>query len=173
MRPSAPTARALLALAALCAPAGCNSDHCTEWFEGWPRTAAPPVRCCPDWRAACGDVCPDYDRDRMNCGACGRTCDATQSCVSGECACFAGGALCPGAGCVALSRDPAHCGACGRACAPSQVCANGSCACPANGALCPVHGCVDLLTDRRNCGGCGRACGDSRVCVASTCRLPE
>ena len=37
MRPSAPTARALLALAALCAPAGCNSDHCTEWFEGWPR----------------------------------------------------------------------------------------------------------------------------------------
>jgi len=91
-----------------CAPAGCSSDHCTEWFEGWPRTAAPPVRGCPDWRAACGDVCPDDNRDRMNCGACGRACDRDQSCVSGGCVGFPGGSLCPGAGCVGLGFDPAQ-----------------------------------------------------------------
>jgi len=57
--------------------------------------------------------------------ACSPLCVAPQTCVSGQCACPSGQALC-GAACVDITTT-AHCGGCNTACAATQVCLAGTC----------------------------------------------
>jgi hypothetical protein len=104
----------------------------------------------------CGNVCVDLQTDASNCGACGVTCSARESCVNGRCTCTSSAATCPGGGsccsglCVNLQVDVGNCGACGHRCAARQSCCNGTC--------------VSLFTNS-NCGACGRACPPGSFCV--------
>jgi cytochrome c peroxidase len=75
----------------------------------------------------CGTTCVNLVIDPMNCGACGRVCDAVQSCEMGTCI----SAMCPlplapcGQLCVDFANDPMNCGGCGHVCA--TYCMNGLC----------------------------------------------
>lgn len=124
--------------------------------------------------------------DKLNCGACGRTCSTlgvlSLSCSGGLCTSSCTGnrgncnrPLAPGAddGCEAdLSTNPDNCGACGRACSNDHVstrtCSGSLCTstCQAGYGNCQLppgaladDGCeANLNTSPDNCGGCGRAC---------------
>lgn len=90
--------------------------------------------------------------DRVNCGACGRTCGNTEQCVAGACV--------PG---------------CAGGCGSGGVCNAGACVmCPSGRVAC-ANTCRDLLTDRANCGACGAACpqpaGATVACVNGGCAL--
>jgi cytochrome c peroxidase len=75
----------------------------------------------------CGTTCVNLVIDPMNCGACGRVCDAVESCEMGTCI----SAMCPlplapcGQLCVDFANDPMNCGGCGHVCA--TYCMNGLC----------------------------------------------
>jgi hypothetical protein len=92
----------------------------------------------------CQLACAHLDRDAQNCGSCGLTCPAGQTCQNGLCngltACGPGHAgsfcdldaglsflCCPGLGCIDTSQDPQNCGACNVACISGQSCTAGSC----------------------------------------------
>lgn len=90
---------------------------------------------CPPGLTACGSVCRDTNADPLNCGACGTTCTASQTCRGGVCvdipctcspACPPGQIECNGS-CVDTTNDPNNCGGCGVACAPGQICTNSIC----------------------------------------------
>jgi hypothetical protein len=107
----------------------------------------------------------------MNCGACGRTCGATQRCEGGACVCPAGQTAC-GTSCATTATDVANCGACGNACAMGQACAMGACACPAGQTVCGAGAaarCLNTATDVNHCGRCGRACAAGESCVGGVC----
>lgn len=78
----------------------------------------------------------DLASDRANCGRCGFSCDASNTCVAGSCVarCLPGETRC-GGGCVDTSVDPSHCGACGATCAEGAVCCDGACVAPADTSL--------------------------------------
>jgi outer membrane protein assembly factor BamB len=130
------------------------------------------------------------ETDPMNCGACGRSCDAphsTNACSAGTCtlvACDPSFGDCDAlaaTGCEAdFQTSAAHCGGCGRACpgasAPHTTasCAAGTCgfACAAGYADCDgtmTNGCETDITTTAACGACDRACAAGEVCVASAC----
>jgi hypothetical protein len=98
----------------------------------------------------CGDKCVDASRDPANCGNCGVTCGASQTCCGS---------------CVDLQADVHDCGACGHSCLGPGVastdawCAAGVCQC-ANTATAKDCGgtCVNTTTDRAHCGDCTTAC---------------
>jgi len=133
---------------------------------------------CPDNFDVCDSACVDTRNDVNNCGGCGTTCNADQTCNNGTCvaACDTGLDLCDGA-CADLQSDPTHCGSCTNACAPGEVCALGDCAqfCP--GDLTDCSGaCVDTDTNRFNCGGCddgagSNTCAAGEICNAGACEL--
>jgi hypothetical protein len=115
---------------------------------------------CPLNKTACGETCADLTASAQNCGACGHPCDATESCINGQCVvdmCTGGKTNCAGT-CTATSTDPANCGACGDACGGGRNCVNGGCQCPQSLTLCG-SACVNLVTDSSNCGACGHSCG--------------
>ena len=143
--------------------------------------------CTSDLRL-CNDRCTSLATDPANCGACGHSCAAGESCNGGACSCDAtacsgaswegkrsAGTVCDNA-CVDLASDPANCGACGNACAAGLVCTTSdggstSCAsaCAGTGQAVCGHACVNLQTHRWNCGACGRSCGSKECCVAGRC----
>jgi hypothetical protein len=146
----------------------------------------PDVDPCPIPRLTCDGTCVDPSADPRNCGGCGMSCPAGQSCDAGACtlhcdgeqaACGAGAA----AYCAPLASDPANCGTCGNACPQGQACDAGACTlrCEGGRTTCGAGAgqhCADLAADRANCGACGRACADGetcgdRVCVAPACIL--
>jgi hypothetical protein len=95
---------------------------------------------------ATGLYCADPARDRNNCGACGKICDANAICVSGQC-------------------QP---GATGDGGAPPPTCVQPQMTCTdPNGQ--PI--CVDVTIDRNNCGKCGQVCPAMQGCVQSVCKL--
>ena len=74
--------------------------------------------------------------DELNCGACGHTCGAAESCIAGACvtdvSCESGQTVCGGS-CVDVAKDSAHCGACDARCELGTACAGGTClALPSN-----------------------------------------
>jgi alpha-tubulin suppressor-like RCC1 family protein len=63
-----------------------------------------------------------------HCGACGRSCPASQTCSSGACVdrCPIGLSFC-GGNCIDTQTSNAHCGACGNVCGEGQFCRAGAC----------------------------------------------
>ncbi len=120
-----------------------------------------------------------------NCGACGMSCGAMESCTpAGECQCGSTTAA-PGTGracgtnescCSGTCRNlnqTSNCGACGVSCGPMETCASGSCRCDGQSGTggvgggprctggttcCPSAGCRDTANDVNHCGGCGNSC---------------
>lgn len=127
------------------------------------------------------------------CGDCGVTCAALETCTSvGQCRCgprfgtIGGGPACGadetccGDGCFDLDDTESRCGACDASCAPGERCQGGRCACgsslgaPGGGAVCDGAccdgACVDTARDVTNCGACGVTCGVGEICQAGECR---
>ncbi len=121
--------------------------------------------------------------DATNCGGCGASCPANESCYDGLCVCGGDGnpyARCDGA-CIRTDRSEDHCGACGNDCPVGDVCVGSTClhgdgdSCPqcAPDSLCcaGAAACVDPLWDAANCGGCGQACAEGESCEEGRCVL--
>ncbi|MHB8419082.1 MAG: hypothetical protein ACYDCL_13475 [Myxococcales bacterium] len=92
----------------------------------------------------CGTGCVDPGTDPANCGACGRVCGVSESCLGGGCG-FDSCATHPG--------DPCHFDGGG------VLSQGGSCA----------AGCVDTAGDPSNCGGCGVICPAGADCAGGLC----
>jgi outer membrane protein assembly factor BamB len=126
---------------------------------------------CPPPATECGSACVNTATDAANCGDCGRSCSAGQTCSDGVCGfvCLGAATRC-GNKCVLLDDDPANCGACGEACAPGAACASGACSlvCPGGASHCG-GACVNTASDPQNCGGCGEVCQAGQVCSQGTC----
>ena len=130
---------------------------------------------CATGQSLCGGVCVDTSSSTTNCGVCGTTCAATETCVASACTCTTGLVRCR-ASCVNVSSDPMNCGACaasgGAVCPAPEVCRTGTCA-PDCGTLTDCNrSCVYPTTDLLNCGACGNVCSGGRACVAGTCTCP-
>jgi hypothetical protein len=131
---------------------------------------------CADPLTQCGDVCVDLTADGENCGACGTTCAADQSCSASKCTCGGGGAMLCGGSCVDTTTDTANCGGCGSACDSGSICTAGACTatCGAPFTSCTDQAtsktyCADTQTDFANCGTCGNACPLLSTCSLGTC----
>src|SRR5262249_39715886 len=88
---------------------------------------------CNQGYAPCDGGCAALSNDDLNCGACGKVCDATTgyACVNGTCLCGASAewGLCPtdgGSACVDTLTDPHNCASCGHDCGALQ-CVGGTC----------------------------------------------
>ena len=81
-----------------------------------PSDQEPPA--CDMGQTRCGGVCVDTQSNSSNCGGCGTTCAAGQTCRAGSCQadmmCMTGQTLC-GTTCVDTTNDVANCGSCGNA----------------------------------------------------------
>lgn len=122
---------------------------------------------CPGTLVNCGGACRDLSTDSTSCGACGRSCNAGEACVSGVCTCT-GGTTCGGR-CVDTKTDSRNCGSCGNACpAATAACVGGACTCPSTAKLCGGN-CTDVQNNYNNCGDCGVQCGDAEACIAGKC----
>ena len=108
-------------------------------------TAMPGTESCNTLDDDCDgrtDETTNLQTDNANCGACGRTCAAGETCCAGACR--------------NLATDSMNCGACGApACAEGQTCCNGMC--------------LDTAQDEMNCGMCGRACANGETCCGGSC----
>lgn len=79
-----------------------------------------------DAASAKGPYCANLTNDPQNCGLCGKTCSATQTCLSGSC-CNAGEVSCNNA-CTVLADDKMNCGKCGNVCSgATPYCSGGVC----------------------------------------------
>ncbi len=78
----------------------------------------------------CPNGCRNLRTDESNCGMCGRSCGAAQSCTAGVCGggggCAAPRTMC-GASCVDTNIDEAHCGRCDNPCPGAESCSAGMC----------------------------------------------
>ena len=140
------------------------------------------------------------DSDALNCGACGKICDAgngTPNCVQGKC----GVSICPDGfgdcdgdpsnGCeVNLTNDPLNCKVCGSSCPVGNnqpACVNSACTvgtCDSSHADCNSvvkDGCeTNIVNDVNHCGTCDITCTignatakcDNKTCKVSTCTAP-
>lgn len=167
-----------------CGP-GVTPDH-TKWTCAM---SSCDLQCAPGFGNCNNDFCGDgcevlLGNDPANCGACGHSCEAGQTCHKGTCLCPAGTTNCDGS-CVDLVTDAANCGQCGYACAglPSSmgtggpVCVGGECSyvCFPGFADCDHridNGCeANLATSQRHCGSCTTRCdvAAGQPCVGGTC----
>lgn len=127
--------------------------------------------CLPN-EALCNCTCIDITHDPNNCGGCGITCVAGQTCSGGSC--IGGGCsgmltMC-GSSCVNTQLDSANCGSCGNACPTGTTCSSGVCGsnCVAPYTMCGSS-CVDTSNDPTNCGSCGHACASGEICRSGAC----
>jgi Stigma-specific protein, Stig1 len=143
---------------------------------------------CASSQEACDGLCTNLRSDPENCGTCGTTCGASESCVRGSCVrvgCSTGQVECDGS-CTSLQTDPLHCGNCGTACDAGELCASGACVATCPVGQLPCDGtCINPATDRQYCGatdcneaaqggagggGDGEACSSEELCVDGTCQ---
>jgi len=87
---------------------------------------------CPLGEEFCNGRCVNtlsYMNDDNNCGRCGNSCSAGQSCRGGFCSCAVGSTSCNGT-CISdgqLMSDNNNCGRCGNMCSIGQTCMGGTC----------------------------------------------
>jgi len=118
----------------------------------------------------CSGACVATKSDPMNCGVCGKTCQANETCEAGLCTCTTGLTKCAGT-CVDLSQNHDNCGACGKKCGDG-VCAASACSCQVGTTSCGSSGllsCKDTSADANNCGGCNKRCMGGALCENSGC----
>ncbi|MDC0739897.1 MXAN_6577-like cysteine-rich protein [Polyangium mundeleinium] len=142
------------------------------WTAACGDDPAPPPACAGG-TTSCNGTCVNVAADAQNCGACGTTCSADETCSDGACVldCVSGQTTC-GSTCVDTSKDLANCGACGNPCAAGEVCSNGTCALSCQASLSDCSGtCVDTSKDLANCGACGNPCAAGEVCSNGACAL--
>ena len=132
--------------------------------------APPATSTCAEGTTQCDGNCVSLATSPTNCGACGTTCDATRTCVAGQCVCQGNLTSCDGF-CVNLAVDGNNCGACGNVCA-GQVCSAGACSNECTTGTACGTSCVDLESDSRNCGACGSECPAGLVCQGGDCTCP-
>lgn len=181
----------------ICGPGASPAN--TTWVC---ETSACALDCKPGYgncnKNLCLDGCEiDLATDPGNCGSCGHTCDAGQTCAGGTCLCPPGQTNC-GDICVDLTNDVTNCGRCGNYCpgptggssspfrAPtpkggSPLCKEGSCSyvcfpgfADCDGAL--SNGCeININTDPHHCGGCDSKCNlpAGQPCVLGQCLTKE
>jgi hypothetical protein len=125
---------------------------------------------CSTGLVPCGGACVDIRIDEANCGGCGTTCLAGETCDYGLC-CADGLEHC-GDVCVdpaTYAADAANCGGCGVACG-TGTCVDGICQCE-GATRCdgqtPV--CRDVESDELNCLGCGNVCPSGATCTPAGC----
>ena len=137
-----------------CLATACDATNCQVCD---PIKGACVSTCTTQGQGCCNGVCTDLNTV-TNCGACGTTCAAGQSCVNGVCeaVCTAPQTLCNGT-CVNLTTDANNCGSCGTKCSSGQGCCNGVCT---------------ALNTTTNCGSCNNVCRAPRVCCGGECKLP-
>jgi hypothetical protein len=118
-----------------------------------------PSQQCDTGDVSCGGSCVDVSTDSSNCGQCGVTCAATQSCCNYVC--------------VEVSSDSENCGSCGNKClggAKGQTCLNSVCTCMTGETLCSsAGGCIDTATNENNCGACQKVCSTNEGCTGGKC----
>ena len=147
-------------------PGKCSSGCvCCEYGNGNTR-CVPAGGCtgtvaCPTGSTPCNGRCITLDSlqtDPANCGSCGITCPAVQTCVGGTCSCPAGAEFCNGA-CldpIIFQSDENNCGGCGNSC-PGDACAIPSCldgSCGTEPVTCDdFDPCTDNICDPDQ-GGC-------------------
>ncbi len=122
--------------------------------------------CCDD-ASVCNGTCINLHKDANHCGACGKSCTASEICSGGTCVgCPSTSTQCKDQ-CADLTQDPFNCGGCGKTCAASQTCVAGACS-ACTGLLCS-NICVDARTDTNNCGACGVTCDAGQCCHDGAC----
>jgi hypothetical protein len=136
-------------------------------------TVGSGVACCTAEETNCSGACVNFDDDELNCGACGKQCEAGESCLGGLC-CAPGQTNC-GNQCVDTLTDADNCGGCagggGQVCSGTNpFCSGGNCAasCNVGYELCG-NDCVDLSTDPGRCGDCNIQCAANEVCNNGQC----
>lgn len=161
---------AFLAVLGLAASSSCSADpEPTPKADGFAGSAGLPGSTCQQGYTSCVGQCVNTAFDFANCGSCGSSCGASQTCFNSMCQCVSGLTNCAGA-CINTTSSATNCGTCGNACLGTQVCSQGTCAndC-ATGELKCGNSCVQSLTDSTNCGACGVVCGASQVCTNGAC----
>jgi Putative metal-binding motif len=178
----------------VCPPGGrCDQGRCVggTWGDGGAPPPPPPpgsgTR--PSWpvrvvecgkTATGGPACVDVLNDALNCGACGKACDAGSVCYGGICTSKdklpAGTTIPPvpppGSACPTQPPPPGDAGAAdsgyrgdagpispGMCTAPLTICKDQS----------GFEYCTDPNRDPRNCGGCGIACPVNMFCNLGKC----
>jgi hypothetical protein len=170
-------------------PRECIAGRCRDVLACDPPTA--------DCDALVANGCEsDLASDPARCGACDRTCRATEPgtvaiCVSSSCglACVEGQEDCDAdlgrglTGCETVLGTAANCARCGDACAVDERCNPVTRVCEAMGGGCvfPAADCdmngsceVDLSADVLHCGSCTRECSGASAgwtCAAGNCRV--
>jgi hypothetical protein len=127
-----------------CVQGVCLPTTCTANGGVCQATNGEPGVCCGSRTGSGGITCAALFSDRLNCGACGVSCNGG-TCTQGICSttpaqCAPGHngqfcnldagfqyACCSGAGCVDTGADVRNCGACNNACLPMQSCVGGGC----------------------------------------------
>ena len=163
-------------------PAGFPSDGANAYW-GCKEGECNNRKCRQPW-ADCNNDTVDgceitLERDRLNCGQCGKACAPGEMCANGICQCNPGPSGCD---CNDdFEADLMNCGACGNRCldrtnAPA-TCKFGRCGnvCNAGFGDCNTDmfdGCeIDLMRDPQNCGTCGNRCATGQACIDGKCAV--
>jgi hypothetical protein len=123
---------------------------------------------CLTSETCCSDSCTKVDQDAENCGGCGMSCNAAETCSGTVCrcaggsACMTGQTCCATMGCFDFANDPFNCGSCGHACKAGETCTSGTCGC---------NGGTACGTGQVCCPGVG--CGTSCACGVMACDAPK
>lgn len=142
-------------------------DEWTCWYEPTPTTCE--FGC---FNGECmGDPCEEV------------TCDESEVCVDGACACGGTGPdchsdqTCCGTECVDTWIESDHCGFCFNKCGDHGHCTGGLCYCDELWGDCnysQADGCETMLYESaEHCGSCGNSCGQNADCISSWCACQE
>ena len=114
---------------------------------------------CAPGLTQCASGCVDLSMNGQHCGACGRGCAGTQTCLASTCVdvCSGSEVRC-GTSCVDLASNGANCGACNRPCDAADECIGSTCVPRCVPAIPPIEVCngvdddCDRVLDPPSCG---------------------
>ena len=160
-----------------CIP-GCLQDvECSPYQSCEDRTCTT----CPSSLGNCDvpaeDGCEtNLQTSDLDCGACGHSCSADRTCMSGSCECAGTTTECDGE-CVDTATDDDHCGQCGHACPTiahgANTCSGSACHLACNGGYHDCNGsCVSddaVATCGSSCSPCTAPAHASPTCDGTSC----